>query len=155
MLRNAYDEYVGRIGLTYDTEWPAFITISCADGPNLSVAATEALQRRAATEAPTFGASTVGLGYPCAYWPYPEAHDGPYRLSAPGAPPIVVVGTEGDPATPVAWASGLASQLSDARLVTVAGTTHTSSLYGNRCLEALLTRYLLDRVPPASGAHCG
>ncbi len=155
VLRNAYNEYVGRIGLTYDTEWPAFITISCADGPNLAVAGTEALQRRAAAEAPTFGASTVGLGYPCSYWPYPEAHHGPYRFSAAGAPPIVVVGTDGDPATPVAWASGLASQLAGSRLVTVTGSTHTSSLYGNQCLEALLTRYFVDRVPPANGSHCG
>ena len=146
---------MGRTGLTYDEEWPAFIAISCADGPNLSVAATEALQQRAAAEAPTFGASTVGLGFPCSYWPYPEAHRGPYRFSAPGAPPIVVVGTVGDPATPVAWAVGLAAQLASARLVTVAGTTHTSSLYGNQCLEALLTRYLVDEVPPANGAQCG
>jgi hypothetical protein len=67
----------------------------------------------------------------------------------------VVVGTTGDPATPVSWAEGLARQLRSGRLVTVAGTTHTASLNGDRCLDAILTRYLVDLVAPKSGTICG
>ncbi len=154
-LAEASDLYLGRTeDGHYDDEWAAFIAISCADGPNLTLAAAEALQRRAAIEAPHFGAGNVGLGYECSFWPYPPARTGPVTFSAPTAPPIVVVGTRGDPATPVAWARGLATQLGSGRLVTVDDTTHTASLNGNRCLDAILQRYLVDLAPPENGTGC-
>ncbi len=81
----------------------------------------------------------------------PDAHR---RVTAPTAPPIVVVGTTGDPATPVAWAQSLASELGSGRLVTVEGTTHTSSLDGNPCLDRVLERYLVDLDVPAAGLRC-
>ena len=154
-LAAASDQYLGRTSDGhYDDEWAAFIAISCADGPNLTLAAAEALQRRAAVEAPHFGAGNVGLGYECSFWPYPPARTGPTTFSAPTAPPIVVVGTRGDPATPIAWARGLATQLGSGRLVTVDDTTHTASLNGNPCLDAILVRYLVDLQVPESGTAC-
>ena len=155
LLRTAFDEYVGRTSRnTYDDEWSAFVAISCADGPNLTLAAAEALQRRAAIEAPQFGAANAGLGYQCSYWPYPPTRSGPITLAAPTAPPILVVGTRGDPATPIAWAEGLARQLGNGRLVSVDDTTHTATLNGNRCLDALLIRYLVDLEAPKTDGHC-
>ena len=154
-LAAASDQYLGRTSDGhYDDEWAAFIAISCADGPNLTLAAAEALQRRAAVEAPHFGAGNVGLGYECSFWPYPPARTGPITFSAPTAPPIVVVGTRGDPATPIAWARGLATQLGSGRLVTVDDTTHTASLNGNPCLDAILVRYLVDLQVPDRGTAC-
>ena len=67
---------------------------------------------------------------------------------------VVVVGTRGDPATPIAWARGLAAQLGSGRLVTVDDTTHTASLNGNECLDSILIRYLLDLDTPPPGASC-
>jgi pimeloyl-ACP methyl ester carboxylesterase len=154
-LASLYDTYVGRTGNTYDSEWPAFIAISCADGPNLSVAATEALQRRAAAEAPDFGAANIGLGFECAYWPYTPARTAVGPVSAHSEVPILVVGTRGDPATPFAWAESLTAQLGTARLVAVDDSTHTASLNGNACLDGILVRYLVDLAPPAAGAACG
>ena len=154
-LATASDQYLGRNqNGHYDDEWAAFIAISCADGPNLTLAAAEALQRRAAIEAPPFGAGNVGLGYECSFWPYPPARTGPISFSAPTAPPIVVVGTRGDPATPVAWARSLATQLGSGRLVTVDDTTHTASLNGNSCLDAILVRYLVNLQAPKTGTSC-
>lgn len=153
-LLDLFDEYMLRApDGTYSTEWPAFLAISCADGPDLDTATAVALQARAATEAPIFGASNVGLSFPCAYWPFPPANPVAAPVSAPGAPPIVVVGTTGDPATPVAWSEGLARELG-ARLVTVDGTTHTSSLDGNPCLDRALTAYFLRLQPPKPGLRC-
>ncbi len=77
----------------------------------------------------------------------PPVNPAPVPVSAPGAPPIVVVGTTGDPATPIAWADGLARQL-EARLITVDGTTHTSSLDGNPCLDRAISAYLIRLTPP-------
>ncbi len=154
-LAVSFDEYMGRKGETYDSEWPAFIAISCADGPNLTITELEAAQRRAAVEAPRFGAGNIGLGFQCGYWPYPATRSAPFTISAPTAAPIVVVGTTGDPVTPLSWAQGLARQLGSGRLVTVAGTTHTGTLNGNGCLDAIVTRYLVDLQAPASGTTCG
>lgn len=149
------DEFLGRRGDgTYDTEWPAFLAISCLDGPVLDAADTAALQVRAALEAPEFGAANVGLGYACSYWSVPPVNREPTPVAAPSAPLLVVIGTTGDPATPLAWADGLARQLGPATLVTVDGTAHTALLDGGDCLEAMATRYLVDLVPPAPGLRC-
>jgi pimeloyl-ACP methyl ester carboxylesterase len=155
-LLELFDEYVTRNpDGTYSTEWPAFLAISCADGPNLSPAAAAALQVRAAQAAPYFGASNVGLSLPCSYWPVPPVNAAPTPVSAPSAPPVVVVGTTGDPATPIEWAQGLAGELGDARLVTVDGSTHTSSLEANPCLDAANVAYLVHLRPPKVGLRCG
>lgn len=150
-----YDTYVGRSGGTYDAEWPAFVAIGCADGPNLDRAAIEALQARAKAAAPRFGAASVGLGYECASWPYAPTRTAVGPVSAPTEHPIVVVGTRGDPATPFAWAESLAAELGNARLVALEGTTHTGTLNGDPCLDEVITKYLVDLQAPTSGAICG
>lgn len=154
-LLELFDEYVlrGSDG-SYAPEWPAFIAISCVDGPDLDARTLPAMQARAAVEAPYFGASNLGLSLPCAYWPVPPVNAVPTPVSAPTAPPIVVVGTTGDPATPIEWSEGLARELGSGRLVTVDGTAHTSSLDGNPCLDRVLTRYLVELQAPAAGLRC-
>ncbi len=155
-LLEIFDEYVVRApNGDYSADWPAFLAISCADGPDLTVAAATALQAKAALEAPYFGASNVGLGLPCSYWPVPPVNRTATPISVPAAPSVVVVGTTGDPATPLVWAQGLTKELGpDARLITVDGTTHTSSLDGNRCLDAANTAYLVRLKPPRPDLVC-
>ena len=154
LLRN-FDDYVGRSGNgTYSSDWAAFIASSCADGPNLTVPDFEALQAKAAVDAPDFGAINVGLGFACSYWPVPGANAVPTPIHGAGAPPIIVVGTTGDPATPVAWARNLVGELGSGRLITVDGTTHTSLLSHNRCLDAAVASYLVELVPPAPDLRC-
>ncbi|MGZ4678508.1 MAG: alpha/beta hydrolase [Acidimicrobiia bacterium] len=148
------DSYVGRSGGTYDAEWPAFVAIGCADGPNLDLPAMEALQREAAVAAPVYGAGNVGLGYECAYWPYPPTRTAPGPVRAPTTDPILVIGTKGDPATPFAWAGSLAAELGNARLVAVEDATHTATLNGNSCVDGIVTRYLVDLALPAPGTDC-
>jgi pimeloyl-ACP methyl ester carboxylesterase len=154
-LLGLFDNYMDRSSDgTYSPEWPAFLAISCLDGPDLQPAAADALLARAAEEAPYFGASNVGLGFPCSFWPVPPINAVAGPVSAPGTPPIVVIGTTGDPVTPIAWAENLARELGNARLVTVNGTAHTSSLDGNPCLDAANSAYLVRLQAPRSGLHC-
>lgn len=151
----SFDDYVGRrAGGTYTPEWAAFLAISCADGPELDSSSLPALEAHAQAEAPTFGVSTIGLTLACSYWPVPAVNKVPTAVSAPGAPPIVVVGTTGDPATPIAWGEGLTRELASARLITVEGTSHTSSLSGNTCLDDALVAYVGRLRPPARDLHC-
>ena len=69
-----------------------------------------------------------------------------------GSPPIVVVGTTRDPATPYMWAQGLAKQLASGVLLTHEGDGHTSyRTSAPACLTDPVNRYLLTAIaPPAT-----
>jgi hypothetical protein len=112
----------------------------------------QAIAARASRTAPHFGASTTWLGLPCAYWPV-RAQEKVAPIHAKGAPPIVVVGTRGDPATPYSWAVSLAHQLKSGRLVTYEGDGHTA--YGSSdCVDSAVNNYLLKLTEPAKGTTC-
>ena len=82
------------------------------------------------------------------------ARDGePLAVRAEGAPPIVVVGTTRDPATPYAWAVSLADQLASGRLLTFEGDGHTA-YHGNRCIDRAVDRFFLEGKAPADGTRC-
>jgi pimeloyl-ACP methyl ester carboxylesterase len=131
----------------------AFYAISCIDmPPPATVDDVERLAAATATKAPNFGEANAWLGLPCTYWPVPP--DGaPAPVSAPGAPPIVVIGTTNDPATPLSGATALADQLPDARLVVFEGEGHTA--YGRSdCVDDAVDEYLLTLNPPPDGMRC-
>lgn len=157
ILQSAADDYVGRRGNgTYDPSWGAFLAISCLDGPPLGdAAALAAVADRAAAAAPEFGAASVGLGTPCASWPTKPVFPAPAPIRAPGAPPIVVIGTRNDPVTPLAWAQGLAGQLGVGHLVIGPGAQHTGYPQGDGCLDPIVNAYLLSGRVPADDAACG
>ena len=108
---------------------------------------------RYAAAAPTLGYYLSFGGVACADWPYP--HTGaPAPISADGAPPILVVGTTNDPATPYIWAEHLASQLSSGVLLTYEGEGHTAYGRSNDCIEGTVDAYLVEGIVPADGKRC-
>ena len=154
-LLRASDEYTERKkGGLYSNETAALYATGCLDAPApKSVAANERLATQAARVSPHFGATTAWLGLPCALWPVRVAQ--PARpIAARGAPPIVVVGGKGDPATPYAWAEGLAHELSSGRLVTYEGDGHTSYARGSGCVDDAIDSYLVDLQVPPAGTTC-
>ena len=77
----------------------------------------------------------------------------PKAVTAAGAPPIVVIGTTADPATPYAWAVSLAKELESGVLITRQGDGHTG--YGvNTCVRRAVDAYLLDLTAPKDGLTC-
>ena len=61
-----------------------------------------------------------------------------------------VIGTTGDPATPLAGTRALASALEDGRLIVVTADQHTG--YGaNACVDDAVSSYLIDLVVPGEG----
>ncbi|MDR3069256.1 MAG: alpha/beta hydrolase [Cellulomonas sp.] len=89
----------------------------------------------------------------CTVWPTPVAE--PLEsYAAEGAPPIVVVGTTNDPATPYVWAQNLASMLDSGVLVTNEGEGHAGYLGGTECLQTAVDDYLVDGKVPADGLTC-
>jgi pimeloyl-ACP methyl ester carboxylesterase len=88
----------------------------------------------------------------CGDWPVP-----PVTLPSgfdPGLPPIVVVGTTLDPATPYVWSKALVAQLPAAALITRNGDGHTGYNKGNSCVDAAVDAYLLEGTLPASDPNC-
>lgn len=75
-------------------------------------------------------------------------------VSAPGADPILVVGTTGDPATPYEWAQSLVEQLSSGVLLTYDSTVHTAYLAGSDCIDDAVDAYLLAGTVPDDGTSC-
>ncbi|MET0143830.1 MAG: alpha/beta hydrolase [Ilumatobacteraceae bacterium] len=67
--------------------------------------------------------------------------------------PILVIGTEHDPATPGHLAGEMANALDDAVTVTWEGIGHTAFPV-NHCVDDAVTTYLVDGTPPADGVLC-
>jgi pimeloyl-ACP methyl ester carboxylesterase len=88
----------------------------------------------------------------CAFWPVPPTSRA-HQPSVAGLPPVVVVSTTGDPATPYQAGVELAKAL-HGRLLSVQGNQHGASLSGNQCVDGAVTSYLTDLVLPPDGIHC-
>ncbi|WP_433446235.1 alpha/beta hydrolase [Streptomyces sp. CA-142005] len=103
--------------------------------------------------APQFGKAWVSNLSSCTSWPVP-ANQTAHRITAPGAAPILVVGTTRDPATPYNDAQALARQLQSGRLLTWDGDGHTAYGQGSACIDNAVDHYLLDGRLPRVGTVC-
>ncbi|GGZ82785.1 alpha/beta hydrolase [Streptomyces subrutilus] len=102
---------------------------------------------------PVFGTGFAWASLNCTYWPV-KATGTAKALTAKGAPPIVVVGTTRDPATPYKWAQALAGQLDSGTLLTYDGDGHTAYGQGSDCIDTSINRYLLEGRAPEAGKKC-
>lgn len=150
------DFYNGRVGGVYEGNTiEAFTAYNCMDYPDDgSDADLDALQKRLDVEAPVIAPYWAGGGDPCASWPAPPTGLR-QPITAPGSPPIVVIGTTGDPATPYEGAQRLADQLSQGVLVTNVGEGHLGYNTGNACVTDAVDAYLIDGTVPEEGLRCG
>lgn len=138
---------------TYSNLIDAYDAVTCLDWPSpRDPAAYSAMATRFTAVAPRVGRLFAFNDVECAYWTVPPARV-PAPVAAPGAPPILLVGSTGDPATPYAWAQEVARQLSSAVLVTRVGEGHTGYLVSG-CVRDAIDAYLLDRSLPAVGLRC-
>jgi pimeloyl-ACP methyl ester carboxylesterase len=128
--------------------------VSCLDASDdLTQAETEALIPRFEKVSPVFGRALAWGALGCTDWPIKPTNPLP-KITAEGAPPIVVLGTTRDPATPYEWAKALASQLSSGVLVTREGDGHTAYSSGNRCITKAVDAYLVKGTVPKDGLVC-
>ncbi|MFG1823810.1 alpha/beta hydrolase [Microbispora bryophytorum] len=139
---------------SYSNQTEANMAVNCVDHPFPKALDT---YRQAAGEAakvaPHFGPFVMWGSLPCAYWPAKSVGtDKP--LKAAGAPPILVVGTLRDPATPYEWAQGLASELTSGVLLGYDGDGHTAYRSGSACVDNAVDDYLLALRAPRNGTIC-
>lgn len=107
--------------------------------------------------APVFGPALAYSDVLCDVWPdEASASEQVDPLVATDAPPMLVVGTTNDPATPYAWSESLAAQFgNDSRLLTVEGYGHTAySALADGCVRGAVDGFLLDGQLPEEGTTC-
>lgn len=149
-----YDDYYQRQpDGTYDNSLEAFQVIFCQDDPSrLTIAEDDATASQYNAVAPRFAPGTTG-SYFCTFFPAPL--DPRVEITGIGAGPILVMGTTGDPATPLQSTENMANALEDGRFVIVTADQHTG--YGvNQCAYDVIDNYLIDPVAnaPEDGFTC-
>jgi pimeloyl-ACP methyl ester carboxylesterase len=136
----------------YTNLFDANAAVDCADtDEKMSVEQVRSLQSQWRTKYPLFGAPlAIGL-LTCAEWP---GKRDPYPTGpADGAPPIVVIGTTGDPATPYEQTPKLADMLGVGVVLTWQGEGHTA-YPETRCITQAVNAYLIDLKVPPKGVTC-
>ena len=152
-ILSLYDDYYERTSDgSYDDALEAYFAINCLDDPGTKdPQVLFAMQADFASAAPRLGAGWILELQFCAAWPIPAAP--PVAVDAKDAGPVVVVGTTGDPATPLVSTRNMADALEDGRLIVVTADQHTG--YGiNDCVNDAVDRYLVDLDVPDDELIC-
>lgn len=146
-LRDLADSYYDLAG------YASYAAVVCTDSP-VPEGSDEFAEfaERARQLSPRFGAAVANEMLPCATWAA-RSRTRPGPVSAPGAPPILVVGNTGDAATPYENAVAVAGMLDTGVLVTADIDGHTA--YGwNRCVTDVVDAYLVELVVPEADPVC-
>lgn len=148
-LQDAY--YQRRSDGSYSNLLESFQAISCADDPDRpTVAEADADAESLIGVAPRLFPYTTG-SYTCSF--FPDAIDPRITVTGVGAGPIVVVGTTGDPSTPLDSSRKMASALEDGRLVVVEANQHTGYRV-NSCIDNTIHDYLVQLEAPETEKLC-
>ncbi len=108
--------------------------------------------KEAAVASPHFGEALVNDYVRCADWPVPPTPLQP--TTAKGTPPILVISTTGDPATPYEAGVKVARLLERGVLVTNDGDGHTVVADGKPCINDIVEAYLIRGETPRDGTTC-
>ncbi|MBM3689902.1 MAG: alpha/beta hydrolase [Actinobacteria bacterium] len=136
--------------------YSAFLAVSCVDSPappGRGQVSRWARERAGNTRVPEIARFLAWGVLPCSTWPV-HADEPPGPVRAVGAPPILVIGTTHDPATPMRWARSLARQLDSGALLTHASDVHTAIGSRSPCVTRAVAAYLLDDRLPRPGTVC-
>ncbi|MEY9925664.1 pimeloyl-ACP methyl ester carboxylesterase [Catenulispora sp. GP43] len=129
------------------------VALFCTDRPWPSgTAGYRSLLAASEAASPHLGAERATMALPCGSWP---TTDLPHVVRAPGAPPILVVSSIGDPITPYQWGVHVANSLANGVLLTSESHGHTAyGGNGSPCLDAHVDDYIVNAAPPAPGTAC-
>lgn len=155
VLLELSDVYTSRTQQGYsDNSMEAQYDISCLDDPSsIKPSQVASVLPEFEKASPTFGDVFAWGLTSCADFQAKADEPAP-PVGAPGANPIVVIGTTRDPATPLQWAQHLAALLKSGVLVTRNGDGHTGYNTGNSCVNSAVEDYLVDGKVPKNGLSC-
>jgi pimeloyl-ACP methyl ester carboxylesterase len=137
-----------------DNSFEAYFAVSCLDNDDgLASARLPRYLPRFERASPTFGRAFAYSTTVCRHWPvHSGVTAGPVHVTQ--APPVLVVGTTRDPATPLVWARSLSRQIRHSVLVTRDGDGHTGYGQGSTCVDDTVERYLVEGTVPTEDVTC-
>jgi len=146
-LKELADSYYDLAG------YPTYAAVTCVDTPPPKGSAEyKKFAEAALGVSARFGGAVANELLPCAFWTVPPKGT-PGPVNAAGAPPILVVGNTGDPATPYSNAVTVARDLPGAVLLTADIGGHTA--YGtNSCVTSAVDSYFVSKELPKAGTRC-
>jgi pimeloyl-ACP methyl ester carboxylesterase len=156
LLRLVAGAYLHRTpdGTYQDNSFEVFNAVNCLDDDEgVPGSQVSRYLPRFEKASPTFGKVFAYSLTTCHVWPI---HSGrkPHAVHAVGSPPILVVGTTRDPATPLVWARALARQLPRGVLITRDGDGHTGYNQGSSCVDGAVENYLTHGTVPSHDLRC-
>ncbi len=133
--------------------WDVYFAVNCLDfaWPTGDSDAFFTAAEAADADAPHFGEALVIDYLRCVDWPTPPEPLTP--VIAPGAPPILVVSSTGDPATPYKAGVAVAERLESGVLLTNEGDSH-GAVGNSACVDTIVAAYLIDGAVPDDGHRC-
>ncbi len=140
---------------TYSNEQDAFTAVRCVDDPPVTDPNVQKQAEQRYKQVAPFlddGRPAAAQTDACAVWPVPPTSK-PHTPKATGLPPVLVVSTTNDPATPYQAGVDLAKALGGG-LLTFEGTQHTAFLQGISCVDGYGVNYLTNLKLPPSGTRC-
>jgi pimeloyl-ACP methyl ester carboxylesterase len=151
------DMYMGRDPEGhYNNSTDVRVAVNCVDQPAVTDRAKVIDEDRKTREVAPFMSYGEFTGHAplgtCAFWPVPPTSQ-PHEISVKDLPPVLVISTTNDPATPYKAGVDLAKQLGST-LVTFDGTQHTVVFQGNKCIDDIAAKYLVDVTVPPPGTRC-
>jgi pimeloyl-ACP methyl ester carboxylesterase len=151
------DLYMGRDAKGhYNNSTDVRVAVNCVDQPPVTDRAKTVEEDRRSRELAPFMSYGQFTGHApletCAFWPVPPTST-PHEIKVSGLPPILVVSTTNDPATPYQAGVDLAKQLGGT-LLTFEGTQHTVVFQGNACIDNISATYLVDVTVPPPNTRC-
>jgi pimeloyl-ACP methyl ester carboxylesterase len=136
---------------TYNNLIESFQAITCADDPDrLSPDESDQQAEELTGIAPRLFPYTTG-GYTCGF--FPASAEPRAEITGERAGPIVVIGTTGDPSTPLTSSAAMADALEEGTLVTVEANRHTAYRSGD-CINDIVHDYLIWLEKPEVDARC-
>lgn len=145
-LQAGADMLSGRERHGYSPLASAFPAIVCADWGDLGIAGEREAWLKQKAKAPLFG--LMGPGLTCPLWTAKPTVQ--LKLTAKTAPPILVLGVTGDPATPYQYAVSMAKQLKSGILLSYEGAGHSAWSVGNECIRHQVTAFLTSGTKPTT-----
>ncbi|WP_187685772.1 alpha/beta hydrolase [Nocardia wallacei] len=126
---------------------------NCADYPDsYNVAEIRAFIPEFTAASPHFGELTALRLLECAHWPVHGVGRG--VIEGRSAEPVLLIGNTGDPQAPYSWVSELADRLDSGVLLTYNGVGHGAYGGVDRCVDAVVDRYLLEHAVPPANTKC-
>ena len=131
----------------------SFLSIGCADSAPTEESTWVAAAQELEGVAPVLGRYFAYGDIICSLWPYPAVF-AIAGMTATGPAPIVVIGTTGDPSTPIEWSQGVVQHLTEGRLITYSGDGHTAYNKGHVCVDTLVDDYFTDEATLPANSTC-